>query len=135
MDDDCRAIGIEQRIGLALDQRDHRIGDLDDKFAVRRNVQVGHVAGMGALLGFHAVLVVAGIEMRSCAGERRLALADCVDMEGALARRCPLQRHLQENTMRCLRQLDLTDVLALGILQRRLGTLSMGGERHQAARH
>jgi hypothetical protein len=90
---------------------------------------------MGAFLGFQAMLVAAGIEMWPRAGERRLALADRVDMEGALTRRHALQRHLQENALRGLDQLDLTDVLALRILQRRFGTLGLGGKRHQAAHH
>jgi hypothetical protein len=89
------------------------------------DVQVGHVAGMRAVGCLHAMLVARGIEMRTCAGEGRLALADGVDVESMFARRQAFHRELQQDAVRRLPKLDLADILATCVLQRRHGGLCL----------
>src|SRR6478609_8312732 len=86
VDHERRAVVVEQRVRLALLQRNRRVDDLDRKLAALRHIKVRHVAGM-ALAGQDAVLVVARIEMRAGGLERGLAFADGMDVERMLARR------------------------------------------------
>ena len=133
VDHQRRAVIVEQRVRLALFQRDRRVHDLDRKLAALRHVQVRHVAGM-ALAGHHAVLVVARIEMRAGGFERRFALADGMNVEGVLARRQALDLQLDQDAGGGLHQVDVADGLAAGILE--LGVGHFGGDcgRHRDGR-
>src|SRR5215471_12879024 len=77
-----------QRLSAGRSRTPIAINSFDDDAAgdavagVGRNMQVGHVAGMLAFGGFHAVLLAGRVEMAARTGERRLALADGVDVEG-----------------------------------------------------
>jgi hypothetical protein len=73
------------------------------------------------------VFLVARIEVAAGRGERRLALAGLVDVEGVLAGRDAFKRQPDQNTVRCLGKLCAADLLAFGVLQGRLAALRAGG--------
>ena len=75
------------------------------------------------------MLVVARIEMWAGGFERRLALADRMDVERVLAGRQALDRDLEQDAGRRLRQVDVADRFAAGVLQLRAGKFGVGGQR------
>src|SRR5262245_7666715 len=98
MEHDRGAAGMEDRVGLALVERDRGVDHLHLELAVLRDVQVRHVAGMAAARQ-EAVLVVGGIEMRPRRLEGRLALADGMDVEGVIACGRTLERKLDQHAI------------------------------------
>ena len=84
-------------------------------------------AGM-AVACHHAVLLVAGIEMRTGRLERRLAFSDRVDVERVFAGGQPVDRNLEQHAGLALDQFDRTNVLAGLVLER--GARRLGRGRH-----
>src|SRR5262249_60677123 len=112
MNHDRGAVGVEERIRLALLERDRRIQYLDRQLAVLRNMEVRHVAGM-TMARQHAVLLLGRIEVwaRRCEGGR-LAFGGGMDMERMLACRYSFERELDQDPGWGLQDVDRTDVLA-----------------------
>jgi hypothetical protein len=65
-----------------------------------------HTAGVMAFLGLQSMLLLLRIEVRTGTGEGRLAFADAVHVEGVLAGRQSLERHLEAHPGGRLRERD-----------------------------
>src|SRR6476469_5286501 len=83
---------LEDRVRFALFQGDVLVHDLERQVSVGRNSNIVHVAGVMAFRVELAVFFLRGIEMGTGRGEGRLALADRVYVQRALARRQAFER-------------------------------------------
>jgi hypothetical protein len=68
-------------------------------------MQIRHVANVVALGRQRTVLLARWLEMPTGGGERRLALADRMDVKSVLARRQTFDRNINQHAGRSLRQL------------------------------
>ena len=96
-------------------------------------MQVRHVASVVALGRQCAVLLARWLEMPTRGGERRLALADRMDVKSVLARRQTFDRKINQHAGRSLRQLRRTDVPAVGAVER--GTRALCRRRRRCDGH
>src|SRR6266849_3045190 len=81
MNDDCRAVGLNERI-LPLTERDARIEDFHFQGSVRLNGHVPHVAGVRSVRILETVLLPFGVEVTlRCLEVRGIAFPRRVKME------------------------------------------------------
>lgn len=106
MDDEGRALLLENRVRFELPERNELVDELRLDRAGGRHAQVWKIAGMRSFRRFRPVLLVMGIEVHACRRKGRLTRAKCMDVNGVLAGRQADQIYLDQNTTPNLLQID-----------------------------
>src|SRR5690606_19283908 len=139
MDHQRRPVVVQQIALFAFGQRDHVIGDVDGKAAVRIGSLVAHIAGVRTVGIVKAVLISGGVEMAAGRLEAGadVAVAGLVDMEAMLSGRDALDGSGNGDTVGATGEREGAELLLLGVYERGFGRARLGktwgGEGDQAA--